>query len=373
MMRGALGSARWMTCAVGILVSIGMQNGNAQVAVRTPAIGIAVASRSLQPGEVVVVTLTFATEPSDVRVAAFGKQFSTFGAGGLERRAIVGIDVEQPPGKYELAVNARLSSAAVRETHPLVVLPKKFATRTLRVSPDFVNPPASLLGRIEREARLVSEAYKQSAPERLWDAPFMRPVADPVNSSFGQRSVFNGKPRSPHTGADFASPAGTPIHAPNAGRILLAADLFFSGTTVIIDHGLGLISTLAHLSKLDVKQGDSVTSGQVVGRVGATGRVTGAHLHWALRVSGARVDPVSALTLLGEPVAAPPANSLVRALEDGNRASDERRSPIIRGPKKPCRAIAADSVIDKKSHEELLGAFLPWLTDNRVRQRQAGR
>jgi len=295
-----------MTCGVAILIAIETGNGHAEpLSARAPAIEVVLASRSLQPGELVVVTLTFASEPADVRVTAFGKMFPAFTAGERERRALVGIDVEQRPGKYELAVSARLSSGAVRETQPLVVLPKKFATRALRVSPDFVNPPAAVQERIAREARLISHAYGDSVSERLWDAPFTRPVPDPQNSAFGQRSVFNGTPRSPHGGADFASPAGTPIKAPNAGRILLAEDLFFTGTTVIIDHGLGLFSTLAHLSRLDVHQGDTVTAGQVIGLVGATGRVTGPHLHWALRVSGARVDPLAALTLLGPPVASP--------------------------------------------------------------------
>jgi len=124
-------------------------------------------------------------------------------------------------------------------------------------------------------------------------------VAEPANSAFGTRSVFNGQPRSAHGGADFLSPAGTPIHAPNAGRIVLARDLYFSGNTVVIDHGLGLFSMLAHLSAIDVHEGDGVTADQRIGLVGATGRVTGPHLHWAVRAGGARVDPLSLLAVLG--------------------------------------------------------------------------
>lgn len=246
-----------------------------------------------------MVTLSFPTPPSKVRVAAFGKEWPAFAAGDTQWRALVGIDVEQPPGRYALAVDATLDSAPVRETRTLLVERKVFATRTLRVSPDFVDPPQALLGRIDREARKVRDAYARSAPERLWELPFTRPVPQSESSGFGRRSVFNGKPRSRHTGTDFASPAGTPIKAPNSGRILLAESLYFSGTTVMIDHGLGLISMLAHLSTVDVREGDRVTAGEIIGRVGATGRVTGPHLHWALRVSGATVDPLSALALLG--------------------------------------------------------------------------
>jgi murein DD-endopeptidase MepM/ murein hydrolase activator NlpD len=280
---------------VALLVSTEME-----IAALAPSIGIAVESRALQPGELVVVTLSFSMEPSDVRIRGFGKEWPTFAVDRGTLRALVGIDVEQPPGRYELAVDAVLDSAPVRETRSLVVQAKKFATRNLRVSPDFVDPPPALRERIDLEARRVRDAYARSAPERLWLSPFARPVPHPENSAFGRRSVFNGQPRNRHGGTDFASPAGTPIKAPSGGRVLLAESLFFSGTTVMIDHGLGLVSTLAHLSTLDVREGDRVAAGQIIGRVGATGRVTGAHLHWSLRVSNAVVDPLSALALLGE-------------------------------------------------------------------------
>jgi murein DD-endopeptidase MepM/ murein hydrolase activator NlpD len=153
--------------------------------------------------------------------------------------------------------------------------------------------------RIDREAADLQRLWNAPAPQRLWSGPFARPVPGRATSIFGTRSIFNGKPRSPHGGADFLSPAGTPIRAPNGGRIVLARDLYFSGNTVVIDHGLGLFSLLAHLSVIDVHEGDIVVTDAVVGRVGATGRVTGPHLHWAVRASGARVDPLSLLALLG--------------------------------------------------------------------------
>jgi murein DD-endopeptidase MepM/ murein hydrolase activator NlpD len=153
--------------------------------------------------------------------------------------------------------------------------------------------------RIEREAADLQRIWRSPTGERAWTAPFVRPVPGASVSRFGTRSVFNGQPRSPHGGADFLSPSGTPIHAPNAGRVVLARDLYFSGNTVVIDHGLGLFSLLAHLSTIAAHEGDTVTAGQVVGLVGATGRVTGPHLHWAVRAADARVDPLSVLALLG--------------------------------------------------------------------------
>jgi len=132
----------------------------------------------------------------------------------------------------------------------------------------------------------------------LWSGPFVRPVPDAANSAFGTRSVFNGEPRSPHSGADFSSQPGTPVKSPNAGRVVLAGDLYFTGNTVVIDHGAGLLSLFAHLRAITVRESDSVTAGTVIGEVGATGRVTGPHLHWTVRLNGARVDPMSLLAVL---------------------------------------------------------------------------
>ena len=119
-----------------------------------------------------------------------------------------------------------------------------------------------------------------------------------ATSAFGSRSVFNGQPRNPHSGADFRAAEGTPIAAPNAGKVVLTGDTYFSGGSVILDHGWGLYSYFAHLSKILVEEGDLIELGQVVGRAGATGRVTGPHLHWTLRLCGARVDPLSVIEIL---------------------------------------------------------------------------
>jgi murein DD-endopeptidase MepM/ murein hydrolase activator NlpD len=146
--------------------------------------------------------------------------------------------------------------------------------------------------------------FAASPPAPRWRGRFVMPVDSAVISNFGTRSIFNGELRQPHGGADLASPTGTPVRAPNAGRVALADDLYFTGNTIVIDHGGGLFSLLAHLSRLDVRAGEDVPRGAVVGAVGATGRVTGPHLHWTIRLGKARVDPVSlvfALEQVGEP------------------------------------------------------------------------
>ena len=134
-------------------------------------------------------------------------------------------------------------------TYDLVVAARRFRTRRLTVDPS-VRDAAGVGAGPHRTAKpgCSSGVWRHSAAERLWTGAFVRPVAEPANSAFGTRSIFNGKPRNAHGGADFLSPAGTPIHAPNAGRVVVARALYFSGNTVIIDHGLGLFSLLAHLS-----------------------------------------------------------------------------------------------------------------------------
>ncbi len=270
---------------------------------------IAVSDRALQPGELVLVRIDDAARAgvdtangslTDVRVAIFGTTVRAFADdGGWD--ALVGIDLERQPGSYTLTASARRGSMDLTAEQPLVVLPKRFATRVLNVAPEFVNPPPGTAARIAADASRLTSVYSQSADERLWRRPFVRPVPQSANSRFGQRSRFNGELRSPHAGTDFMSPAGTPVIAPNAGRVVVARDLYFTGGTVVIDHGLGVFSMLAHLSRIDVQEGDRVSGGDPIGLVGATGRVTGPHLHWAMRVGGARVDPMSALALLGQP------------------------------------------------------------------------
>ena len=148
------------------------------------------------------------------------------------------------------------------------------------------------LARANREAKETQGIYATITNEMLWDEPFSVPIpGENSGTNFGHRRVFNGQPRAPHAGADLRAKTGTPIHATNRGRVVLAKNLFFTGNTVILDHGLGVYSLYAHLSRIDVKRGDLVTNGQLMGLAGATGRVTGPHLHWGIVVQGARVDP----------------------------------------------------------------------------------
>ena len=271
------------------------------VRAQSPATGFEISHRArmLNPGEIVLLDVRTPVPPVDVRATAFGQPIRFFPneSNGVWR-ALVGIDLTTEPGDYPVAVRVTTSGGeTVRQTYTLTVEPKDFPTRRLTVSPSYVDPPPEVIERIQRETRLQAELFDTSTGERLWRGGFDAPVPGVATSSFGRRSVFNGQPRSPHSGTDFQAAAGTPIKAPNHGTVALAGELYFSGNVVIIDHGWGLYSYLAHLSAIDVAEGDVVTPGQIVGRVGATGRVTGAHLHWTVRLNDARVDPIALMEL----------------------------------------------------------------------------
>ena len=274
-----------------------LRAANAQAAA---PLSVAAAARSIQPGELVVLTISAKGDLDSVRLSAFGTEIPAFRLDAHRWRALVGVDLDASAKTHVVAISARSSGAPVSTTYGLAVKPKHFPTRHLKVDEAFVTPPPAMQERIDRESHELAETWTRSAAERLWSLPFARAVPTEANSAFGSRSVFNGKARSPHGGADFPSEAGTPVHAPNAGRVVIARALYYSGNTVVIDHGLGLFTTLAHFSAISVREGDLVSRGQVVGRVGATGRVTGPHLHWSVRANGARVDPVSLLAILGE-------------------------------------------------------------------------
>jgi murein DD-endopeptidase MepM/ murein hydrolase activator NlpD len=263
------------------------------------AITIQMVTRAMQPGELVVFTINAPASTTAISLRAFDRETAATRRDRTTWVALAGIDLSVAAGDADVIVTAETPDGPLTATRTLPIESKRFPTRRLKVNPALVEPPADALPRIKREAERTNEIYGSPASSVLWDGLFVRPVDDPANSRFGSRSIYNGRPGTPHNGADFLSPTGTPIKAPNAGRVRLAEDLYFSGNTVIVDHGLGLFSIFAHLSAFHVKEGDMVETGQVLGLVGATGRVTGPHLHWTVRVTGARVDPLSLLAVLG--------------------------------------------------------------------------
>jgi len=215
------------------------------------------------------------------------------------QRTLLGVDLELAPGKYALKLTAQLAGGESFECSvSLSVKSGKFAVEKLTVARQFVEPNPEEVARANQERQHLREIFATVTPERLWRGAFRVPLDGARNAkNFGRRRVLNGEPGSPHTGVDFPAPAGTPIHAAQRGRVVLAEELFFSGKTVVIDHGLGVYTFYGHMDSVAVFTGDSVEKGALLGKVGATGRVTGPHLHWGLTVNQARVNPLQMLSL----------------------------------------------------------------------------
>jgi murein DD-endopeptidase MepM/ murein hydrolase activator NlpD len=216
------------------------------------------------------------------------------------RRALLGIDLEQATGPHNLTVSVKPAEGnAVSCEVALTVQEGRFKVEKLSVAPQFVEPNPEQLARAEEERKRLREIFATVTPEKMWNGRFRIPIVGATKGgNFGTRRVLNGQPSSPHSGVDFPAPSGTPVHAAQRGRVVLAEPLYFSGNTVIVDHGLGVYTFYGHLSAFGVHAGDVVEAGSVLGKVGATGRVTGPHLHWGLTVDRARVNSLDIVRLL---------------------------------------------------------------------------
>ncbi len=211
--------------------------------------------------------------------------------------AVFGVDAGQKPGALEIALWLRRPAEPEREVKrvSMGVLRRDFPEERLTLPDAMVHLSAEALTRVRKERKLISALWSSDTPERYWRGPFLQPVEGKPGSPFGARRWINGEPRSAHSGMDIKAPAGTPVKASNRGRVVLVGDFFFGGRSVFLDHGQGLYTMYMHLSKIDVAEGEIVEKGAVLGLVGSTGRATGPHLHWGVRLGGARVDPLSLL------------------------------------------------------------------------------
>ena len=214
-------------------------------------------------------------------------------------RALLGVDLELKPEAYTLAIAGKTQAAGEFScSASIAVREGKFATESLKVAPNFVEPNPEQTARAEAERQRLRAIYATITPERLWDGRFRYPLAGvTTGGNFGKRRILNGKAGSPHGGVDFPATAGTPVYAAQRARVVLAEPLYFSGNTVVLDHGLGLYTFYAHFESIAVQAGDLVDTGALLGKVGATGRVTGPHLHWGVTVNRARANPLQLIAL----------------------------------------------------------------------------
>jgi murein DD-endopeptidase MepM/ murein hydrolase activator NlpD len=220
-------------------------------------------------------------------------RFFPDGAGNFV--ALLGADLEAKPGIARLKV--RNPAGAARE-FAVRIKQKAFKQESFNVAPALDQFTPALLERIRAEQERFARVYASSDPAPRWELPFVAPVPIEVTSPFGYRRIINGLPRAPHTGTDLRAAAGTEVVATNHGRVALTGEFYFSGKSVVLDHGAGLMTMYFHLSEINVEEGGLVRKGAVIGLSGMTGRVTGPHLHWAARAGAARVDPLELLAKL---------------------------------------------------------------------------
>ena len=211
--------------------------------------------------------------------------------------ALAGVDVEAQPESTTLHITAQTPTGPRDFTRVIEIHPAHYRTGKLTVAPKFVEPDPEELKEIAAYSEIKTKVFATSAPEPLWQGSFHQPVKLPPTDSFGTRRMFNGKLASIHKGMDFRAPSGTVVRASNSGVVVLARRLYFEGNCVVIDHGLGLYTLSMHFSRIDVHEGQHVSAGDALGLSGATGRVTGPHLHWAVRWENAYLDPAKLLRL----------------------------------------------------------------------------
>jgi murein DD-endopeptidase MepM/ murein hydrolase activator NlpD len=280
---------------------------------RTCCLVAALLAASLVYAQTSAVTLTpdpvVAGSPELIRVEAagaagldgewMGRKLEFFrGRNGRDWFALAGVDVEAAVGPSTLALRVKLAGGGVRDLSQTVEINSAaYRSSSISVAPGFVEPGPEAMKRIEAEKLLKERVFGVSAPEPLWAGSFRAPVNAEPTDSFGTRRIFNGELASIHKGMDFRARMGTPVRAGNSGVVVLARRLYYEGNCVVIDHGLGFFTLSMHLSRIDVREGQRVATGDRLGLSGATGRVTGPHLHWAVRWQGAYLDPAKLLRL----------------------------------------------------------------------------
>jgi hypothetical protein len=211
--------------------------------------------------------------------------------------ALAGVDVEAVAGPSLIKISIHRNNSVRELRSTITIHPAHYRTTSITVAPKFVEPGPEEQKRIAAEIQVKQKVYAASADRPLWLGSFAAPVKAQPTDSFGTRRMFNGKLASVHKGMDFRAAMSTVVRAGNAGTVVLAQPLYYEGNCVIVDHGMGLMSLYMHFSRIDVKPGQTVAKGERLGLSGATGRVTGPHLHWAIRWQGAMLDPAKLLRL----------------------------------------------------------------------------
>ena len=234
------------------------------------------------PGGIAVIPLKDKTD----NVSFKGKKVWKVNDRNDQTWAVIGIPLSQKVGQVEYKINGKDFSFSIKD--------KAYREQHLTVKRKHSNPPADQIKRIQKESRLSKGAFttfsdiNKNKPYQ----PFLLPAKGPLSSPFGLKRFFNEQARRPHSGIDIAAPRGSNIIAPADGEVILTGEFFFNGNSIFIDHGQGLITMYCHMDQLDIAMGDTVKAGDVIGKVGSTGRVTGPHLHWTVSLNNSRIEPL---------------------------------------------------------------------------------
>lgn len=295
------GGSRYAECMPGFRLAIVVALSSMAAACQTPrqpslSDQVTITPAEVEPGSPEIIRVV-ARGASSIEGEWLGRKVEFFRTSSGEWGALAGVDVQVPEGPSTLHLRIKQPDGWAEVNSHVEIHPAHYRTGTLTVAPKFVSPGPAEIKEIEAEIKLKSDVLAHSAPEPLWHGDFHAPVRSAPTDSFGTRRMFNGKLASIHRGADFHARTGTRVRASNSGVVVLARRLYFEGNCVIIDHGMGLFTESMHFSRIDVHEGERVRTGQLLGLSGATGRVTGPHLHWAVRWQGAYLDPVKLLRL----------------------------------------------------------------------------
>jgi hypothetical protein len=256
-------------------------------------------TKVVKQGEACLIRVPGPLSPRPIALGFQGRRIPlAFSKQSGNHEGLIGIDMAAQPSTHELKVIGKDGGSDVHLTSLSLKVEKvDFGVEKLTLPSSMVDLDRKTLERVNQEEKLLTALFGKFREERLWEGAFICPVVGELSGAFGVSRIINGQPRSPHSGIDLRAKEGTPVLACNGGLVVLSRPLFFSGNSVILDHGWGFYSMYFHLSEVLVRDGERVAKETRLGRVGSTGRSTGPHLHWGIRMSGARVDPLSLLRL----------------------------------------------------------------------------
>ena len=281
-----------------------MEAANGVWAAPAPRPQVSLSATRVETGGVLAVRVDLrpqAVSDREVRIVYGDQRIVLFphpgGATGIYA-GLAAIPLTASPGMSALSVEWPEGAARRSEHVGFEITAGRYGEEVLKVDPRHVKPGPQDLERIRREQAELKQIYASGSRSRLWQGKFQVPVPGEMNGTFGTRRVFNGELQSHHTGMDFRAQTGDPIYAAGAGVVRLSKDLFYSGNAVVIDHGAGVFTSYSHLSRIDVKVGQRIEKGQSVGLAGATGRVTGPHLHWGVKVNSVNVNPLTFIQVI---------------------------------------------------------------------------